>query len=73
MATVLIESNELWYLHLGSGDENAAAETFRSNLDRTVRELTQSGAIVVVVLPDDQSLILRVGDQQTLTSRQQSR
>ena len=62
LATVLIGSNDLWYLYeypaerTSVADEDAAAETYRSNLDRTVSELSQAGAVVVLGLPDDQSL-----------------
>ncbi len=63
LATVLIGSNDLWYLYdYGSpegttpAEEDAAQETFRANLDRTVSELSQAGALVVLGLPDDQSL-----------------
>ncbi len=63
LATVLIGSNDLWYLYdYGSpegttpAEEDAAEETFRANLDRTVSELSQAGAVVVLGLPDDQSL-----------------
>ena len=57
LATVLIGSNDLWLLYEGDGDEEAAAATYRTNLDRTVRELLDAGAVVVVGLPHDQSLI----------------
>jgi lysophospholipase L1-like esterase len=63
LATVLIGSNDLWYLYdYGSpegttpAEEDAAEETYRSNVDRAVRELSQAGAVVVLGLPDDQSL-----------------
>jgi lysophospholipase L1-like esterase len=63
LATVLIGSNDMWYLYaFGSpegttpAEEDAAAEVFRSNLERTVTDLTQAGAVVVLGLPDDQSL-----------------
>ncbi len=63
LATVLIGSNDMWFLYAyGSpegtspAEEDAAAETFRANLDRTVSELSQAGAVVVLGLPDDQSL-----------------
>ncbi len=62
LATVLIGSNDLWYLYeypaetTSAAEEDAAAEIYRTNLDRTVRELSQAGAMVVLGLPDDQSL-----------------
>ncbi len=63
IATVLIGSNDLWYTYEyspGAGttaeEEDAAAETYRENLDRAVAELTDAGATVVVGLPDDQSV-----------------
>ena len=63
LATVLIGSNDLWYVYQNgaenptpSSDEDAAVATYRTNLDRTVRELQEAGAVVVVGLPDDQSL-----------------
>jgi lysophospholipase L1-like esterase len=63
LATVLIGSNDLSFLYaFGSpegttpAEEDAAEETYRSNLDRTVTELSQAGAVVVVGLPDDQTL-----------------
>jgi lysophospholipase L1-like esterase len=62
LATVLIGSNDLWYLYeypvetTSVADEDAAAELYRSNLDRAVRELSGAGATVVLGLPDDQSL-----------------
>lgn len=69
LATVLIGSNDLWYLYdfgpeegTPSADEDAAVETLRTNLDRTVEELQQAGAFVVVGLPDDQSIRPGVAD-----------
>jgi lysophospholipase L1-like esterase len=63
LATVLIGSNDLWYLYENGPaegtpptDENAAVDTYRKNLDRTVRELQDAGAFVVIGLPDDQSI-----------------
>ena len=63
LATVLIGSNDLWYLYeygppegTPPGNEDAAEATYRTNLERTVRELTQAGAVVVLGLPDDQSV-----------------
>lgn len=63
LATVLIGSNDLWYVYQNStedpapaADEDAALATYRTNLDQTVRELQEAGAVVVVGLPDDQSL-----------------
>ncbi|MGE3285831.1 MAG: GDSL-type esterase/lipase family protein [Pseudonocardia sp.] len=63
LATVLIGSNDLWYVYQNATeepapatDEDAALTTYRANLDRTVRELQEAGAVVVVGLPDDQSL-----------------
>ena len=63
LATVLIGSNDLWYLYeygpaagTPASAEDAAVATYRENLDRTVRELQDAGAFVVVGLPDDQSL-----------------
>ncbi len=47
LATVLIGSNDMWYLYeygpaegTPAADEDAAAETYRDNLDRTVSELS---------------------------------
>ncbi|MCO1655301.1 SGNH/GDSL hydrolase family protein [Pseudonocardia humida] len=62
LATVLIGSNDLWYAYSGAenptprADEDAVVATYRANLDRTVRELRAAGAVVVVGLPDDQSV-----------------
>ncbi len=63
LVTVLIGSNDMWFLYAyGSpegtspAEEDASEETFRTNLDRTVSELSQAGAVVVLGLPDDQSL-----------------
>lgn len=56
LATVLIGSNDLWYLYAYDGDEDQVADTYRANLDRTVSALVGAGAVVVVGLPDDQSL-----------------
>jgi lysophospholipase L1-like esterase len=62
LATVLIGSNDLWYVYqngtsnpASGAEEDAALATYRTNLDRTVSELQQAGAVVVVGLPDDQS------------------
>jgi lysophospholipase L1-like esterase len=76
LATVLIGSNDLWYVYqygtanpTPSAEEDAAVATYRANLDRTVREMQAAGAVVVVGLPDDQSLrpiatdIARVNEQ----------
>ncbi len=63
LATVLIGSNDLWYVYQNgtvnptpSADEDAAVATYRTNLDRTVTEMQAAGAVVVVGLPDDQSV-----------------
>jgi len=63
LATVLIGSNDMWYLYAygppeGTPPENeqAAEDMYRTNLERTVSELTQAGAVVVLGLPDDQSI-----------------
>ncbi|WP_214406445.1 SGNH/GDSL hydrolase family protein [Pseudonocardia lacus] len=62
LATVLIGSNDLWYTYSGSenptpsADEAAAADTYRANVERTVREMQAAGAVVVLGLPDDQSV-----------------
>jgi lysophospholipase L1-like esterase len=63
LATVLMGANDLWYVYeygpeggTPSADEDAAVATYRANLDRTVSELQAAGAVVVVGLPDDQSL-----------------
>jgi lysophospholipase L1-like esterase len=63
LVTVLIGSNDLWYLYeygppdgTRPVDEDAAEEVYRRNLDRTVSDLAGAGAVVVVGLPDDQSL-----------------
>jgi lysophospholipase L1-like esterase len=76
LATVLIGSNDLWFVYQNgtanptpSTEEDAAVATYRGNVDRTVRELQAAGAVVVVGLPDDQSLrpiatdIARVNEQ----------
>jgi lysophospholipase L1-like esterase len=69
LATVLIGSNDLWYVYQNGtedptprADEDAAAATYRTNLDRAVRELRDAGAVVVVGLPDDQSVRPGVAD-----------
>ncbi len=69
LATVLIGSNDLWYVYQNStvnpapsADEDAAVATYRTNLDRTVQQLQEAGAVVVVGLPDDQSLRTGVAD-----------
>jgi lysophospholipase L1-like esterase len=69
LATVLIGSNDLWYLYeygpadgTPAGAEDAAVATYRKNLDRTVRELQDAGAFVIIGLPDDQSLRPGVAD-----------
>jgi len=69
LATVLIGSNDLWYAYenssegqTSSADEDTVVTTYRTNLDRTVRELRDAGAVVVVGLPDDQSLRPGVAD-----------
>lgn len=69
LAPVLIGSNDLWYAYensveepTSSADEDAVVATYRTNLDRTVRELQKAGAVVVVGLPDDQSLRPGVAD-----------
>lgn len=63
LATVLIGSNDLWYVYqygtadpTASADEDAAVTAYRTNLERTVTEMQAAGAVVVVGLPDDQSL-----------------
>jgi lysophospholipase L1-like esterase len=69
LATVLIGSNDLWYLYeygpaggTPTEDEDAAVATYRENLNRAVGELQDTGALVVVGLPDDQSLRPGVAD-----------
>lgn len=69
LATVLIGSNDLWYLYnngsadgTAAGEEDAAVGTYRKNLDRTVRELQAAGAFVVVGLPHDQTVEPGVAD-----------
>jgi lysophospholipase L1-like esterase len=63
LATVLIGSNDLWFVYQNgtvnptpSADEDALVATYRANLDRTVTEMQAAGAVVVVGLPDDQSV-----------------
>lgn len=63
LATVLIGSNDLWYVYeygaeegTPTSDEDTAATTYRTNLERTVEALQEAGAVVVIGLPDDQSL-----------------
>lgn len=69
LATVLIGSNDMWYVYeygppegTPAENEDAAVETYRANLERTVQELTDAGAVVVIGLPDDQSLRPSVAD-----------
>lgn len=69
LVTVLIGSNDLWYLYeygtpegTTPTEEDTAAQTYRTNLDRTVTELTDAGAVVVLGLPDDQSVRPAVAD-----------
>ena len=75
VATVLIGSNDLWYVYEYSEpsgatteNEDAAADVYRTNLDRAVAELTEAGATVVVGLPDDQSLRTGVADIERLNT-----
>lgn len=63
LATVLIGSNDLWTVYQNgtvdptpSAEEDAAVATYRTNLDRAVTEMQAAGAVVVVGLPDDQSV-----------------
>jgi lysophospholipase L1-like esterase len=65
LATVLIGSNDMWYLYAygpveqsttPADIEDAAEQTYRANLERTVTELQQAGAVVVLGLPDEQSI-----------------
>lgn len=63
LATVLIGSNDLWFAYQNgsenptpTAEEDAVVATYRKNLERTVQELQDAGAIIVVGLPDDQSL-----------------
>lgn len=63
LATVLIGSNDLWYVYqygtvnpTPSAEEDAAVAAYRKNLDRTMTEMQAAGAVVVVGLPDDQSV-----------------
>jgi lysophospholipase L1-like esterase len=62
LATILIGSNDLWYAYgytpgdSTADEENAALERYRANLETTVTQLQDAGAVVVVGLPDDQSL-----------------
>jgi lysophospholipase L1-like esterase len=74
LATVLIGSNDLWYVYeygpeggTPAANEDAAVATYRTNLDRTVSELQAAGALVVVGLPDDQSLRPGYADHDRLT------
>ena len=62
LATVLIGSNDLWYVYQNGAveptpraEENAMVAAYRANLERTLTELQAVGAVVVVGLPDDQS------------------
>lgn len=75
VATILIGSNDLWYVYEYSDpsgataeNEDAAAEVYEVNLDRAVAELTEAGATVVVGLPDDQSLRPGVADIERLNT-----
>lgn len=57
LATVLIGSDDLWYVHQNTAptpgaEEDAAAAAYRRSLDRAVREMQAAGAVVVVGLPD---------------------
>ncbi len=63
LVTVLIGSNDLWFAYQNgsenptpTAEEDAVVATYRKNLERTVQELQDAGAIIVVGLPDDQSL-----------------
>ncbi len=62
LATVLVGSNDLWYLYeYGSSDGTTQSEevdnlaTYRTNLDTIVRRLDEAGARVVIAINDDQS------------------
>jgi lysophospholipase L1-like esterase len=73
LATVLIGSNDLWYLYdygplegTDAAAEEAAIDVYRTNLDRAVGELQEAGAVVVVGLPDDQTLRPGVADLDVL-------
>jgi len=75
VATILIGSNDLWYVYEYSEpsgatteNEDAAAEVYEENLDRAVAELTEAGATVIVGLPDDQSLRPGVADIERLNT-----
>lgn len=75
VATVLIGSNDLWYVYEYSEpsgataeSEDAAADLYRANLDRAVEALSEAGATVVVGLPDDQSLRTGVADIERLNA-----
>jgi len=75
VATILIGSNDLWYVYEYSEqsgataeNEDAAAQVYEQNLDRAVAELTEAGATVVVGLPDDQSLRPGVADIERLNT-----
>ena len=75
IATVLIGSNDLWYVYEYSepsgattANEDAAAQVYEANLGRAVADLTDAGATVVVGLPDDQSLRTGVSDIERLNT-----
>jgi lysophospholipase L1-like esterase len=75
LATVLIGSNDMWYVYAygpeegtPTADEDAVVATYRANLERTISELQAAGAVVVVGLPDDQSLRPGVVDLDRLNS-----
>jgi len=60
IATLLIGSNDLWYLYNNDGtttadEERADLEHYRGNLQKTVRALKAAGATVVLGINDDQS------------------
>jgi lysophospholipase L1-like esterase len=69
LATVLIGSNDLWYVYQNGAveptpraEEDAMVAAYRANLERTLTELQAAGAVVVVGLPDDQSARPIAGD-----------
>jgi len=62
LATVLVGSNDLWYLYeYGSQDGTTESEeadnlaAYQANLDAIVRRLDDAGARVVIAINDDQS------------------
>jgi len=76
LATVLIGSNDMWLLYEYGTEEGTSAEAeqeaveiYRTNLSQTVSELQDAGALVVVGLPDDQSIRPAAADIEALNQQ----